>query len=53
MGCYMIPCTRHLARLKENAGAADIKLTPQEVDAIDRTLATMKMSEVFSGSKFK
>lgn len=47
-----IPGTRHLARLKENAGAADIKLTPQEVDAIDRSLATMKMSEVFSGSKF-
>lgn len=46
-----IPGTRHLARLKENAGAADVMLTPQEIEIIDRTLDTMPMSEVFGGSK--
>lgn len=46
-----IPGTRHLGRLKENAGAADIKLSPDEVATIDRTLDAMPMSEVFGGSK--
>ncbi len=46
-----IPGTRHLCRLKENAGAADIKLTPEEVEAIDHRLDSMPMSEVFGGSK--
>lgn len=46
-----IPGTRHLCRLKENAGASDIKLTASEVDAIDEALDTMPMSEVFGGSK--
>lgn len=46
-----IPGTRHLCRLKENAGAADVKLTPEEVLTIDRRLDTMPMSEVFGGSK--
>lgn len=46
-----IPGTRHLCRLKENAGAADIRLTTEEVMTIDRTLDTMPMSEVLGGSR--
>lgn len=46
-----IPGTRHLCRLKENAGAADIRLTTEEVMTIDRTLDTLPMSEVFGGSR--
>ncbi len=46
-----IPGTRHLGHLKENAGAADIKLSLDEVVTIDRTLDAMPMSEVFGGSK--
>lgn len=46
-----IPGTRHLDRLKENAGAADIRLTAEEVARIDRALDAMPMSEVFGGSK--
>lgn len=46
-----IPGTRHLCRLKENAGAADIRLTTEEVMTIDRTLETLPMSEVFGGSR--
>ncbi len=48
-----IPGTRHLARLKENAGASDIILTHDEVETIDRTLDTMPMSDVFGGSKIR
>lgn len=48
-----IPGTRHLFRLKENIGAADIHLTEDEVKAIDTTLDTMQMSEVFGGSPLK
>lgn len=46
-----IPGTRHLCRLKENAGAVDIKLSQMEIDIIDRTLSSMPMSDVFGGSK--
>lgn len=45
-----IPGTRHLCRLKENIGAADIILTGEEVKKIDEELDNMKMSEVFGGS---
>ena len=48
-----IPGTRHLCRLKENIGAADIRLTAGQVQAIDDALATMSMSEVFGGSPLK
>ncbi len=48
-----IPGTRHLCRLKENIGAADIRLTAGQVQAIDDALATMRMSEVFGGSPIK
>ena len=48
-----IPGTRHLFRLKENLGAADIHLTDKEVKAIDTALNNMEMSEVFGGSPIK
>ena len=46
-----IPGTRKLERLKENAGAAEVKLTAQEVQALDDALDQMEMSEVFGGSR--
>ena len=48
-----IPGTRKPDRLKENAGAADIRFTPEEVRAIDDALDGMEMSEVFGGLKVK
>lgn len=48
-----IPGTRHLCRLKENIGAADIYLTDEEVKSIDTALDNMEMSEVFGGSPIK
>lgn len=51
--CWIVPIpgTRHLSRLQENAGAADIRLSKEEVDNIDHSLDTMPMSEVFGGSE--
>ena len=46
-----IPGTRKLERLRENAAAADVVLTPDEVKAIDQALDNMEMSEVFGGTK--
>ncbi len=46
-----IPGTRKLERLRENAGAADISLTAQEVSRIDERLDQMPMSQVFGGSR--
>mgnify|MGYP000770776686 CR=1 FL=1 len=46
-----IPGTRHLCRLKENAGAPDVKLSQEEIARIDSTLDKMPMSEVVGGSK--
>ena len=46
-----IPGTRKLERLQENAGAAEIKLTAAEVQALDEALDKMEMSEVFGGSR--
>lgn len=50
---YMVPIpgTRKIGRLQENAGAADIILTDDEVTALDNALDSMKMSTVFGGSK--
>ena len=45
-----IPGTRCLCRLKENIGAADIHLSPEQVADIDSSLDSMNMSEVFGGS---
>lgn len=46
-----IPGTRRLSRLLENAGAADVTLSAEEVSNIDEALNGMEMSEVFGGSK--
>ena len=46
-----IPGSRHLARMHENAGAADILLSRDEVMAIDEALDGMEMSPVFGGTK--
>lgn len=48
-----IPGTRRLSRLKENAGAADVRMTDKDVKAIDAALDAMEMSEVFGGSPVK
>lgn len=48
-----IPGTRRLCRLKENIGAADLRLSPEEVRSIDSALDNMNMSDVFSGSPTK
>ena len=48
-----IPGTRRLSRLKENIGAEDIQLPPEEIKHIDAALDMMHMSEVFSGSPVK
>lgn len=48
-----IPGTRKLCRLKENIGAADIRLSSEEIKNIDAALDTMQMSDVFSGSPIK
>lgn len=45
-----IPGTRKEDRMAENAGAARIKLSSDEVDALDRALDSMKMSAVFGGT---
>ena len=45
-----IPGTRKEERLRENAGAAKIQLTPEEMAGIDGALNHMEMSEVFGGS---
>ena len=44
-----IPGTRKKEWLKENAGAADIVLTAEEVKRIDDRLGQIQMSEVFGG----
>jgi len=46
-----IPGSRKVERLAENAGAAKVKLTAEEVDKLDAALAGMEMSQVFGGSK--
>lgn len=45
-----IPGTRKVERLKENAGAAKVSLSADEVRAIDKALDEMEMSQVFGGS---
>ena len=48
-----IPGTRKLDRLQENAGAADITLSDEEVEQMDQALDAMPMSEVFKKKKIK
>ena len=45
-----IPGTRKPERMRENAGAADIALTPAQVRALDEALSSMEMSAVFGGT---
>ncbi len=46
-----IPGTRKEDRLIENAKAAEIILSDEEIKSIDTALDNMEMSEVFGGSK--
>ncbi len=46
-----IPGTRKTERLIENAKAAEIKLSPEEVKELDEALDHMQLSAVFGGSK--
>ncbi|MGI6218224.1 MAG: aldo/keto reductase, partial [Coriobacteriales bacterium] len=46
-----IPGSRKVERLKENAGAADVKLSAEEVSKIDSMLDQIPMSDVFGGTK--
>ena len=48
-----IPGSRKLERLEENAGAADIPLTEDEVQELDAALDGMEMSDVFGGTQIK
>jgi aryl-alcohol dehydrogenase-like predicted oxidoreductase len=46
-----IPGTRKIERMRENAGAADVRLSQAEVADLDKLLDTIPMSAVFGGSK--
>ena len=48
-----IPGTRKIERMKENAKAADILLTTEQIKELDKALNTMEMSDVFGGTKMK
>lgn len=50
-GIVPIPGTRKVSRLEENAGAANIEMSAEELKHIDEALDGMEMSEVFGGSK--
>ena len=45
-----IPGTRKIERLRENAGAADIQLSAEDVSQIDTALDNMEMSAVYGGA---
>jgi aryl-alcohol dehydrogenase-like predicted oxidoreductase len=48
-----IPGSSKLSHLRENMGAAKIKLTEAEVRILDEALSSMPMSEVFGGFRTK
>lgn len=48
-----IPGTRKVERMEENAKAVDIRLTKEQVSALDQALDEMEMSEVFGGTRMK
>lgn len=48
-----IPGTRREERMKENAEATAVKLSADEVEALDRVLDAVPMSDVFGGSRIK
>lgn len=47
-----IPGTTKAERLRENAGAADVKLTDEEIKSLDEALEAMPMSEVYGGVRY-
>jgi aryl-alcohol dehydrogenase-like predicted oxidoreductase len=49
-GIVPIPGTRKISRLEENAGAAKIEMSAEELKRIDTALDGMEMSAVFGGS---
>lgn len=48
-----IPGSRKIERIRENAAAAEVDLTAEEVASIDEKLDAMEMSGVFGGSPVK
>ena len=48
-----IPGSRKAERMRENAGAAEVFLSPEEVATIDKALDTIPMSAVFGGTAVK
>lgn len=48
-----IPGSRKVERMRENAGAAEVVLSPAEVATLDRILETVPMSAVFGGTAVK
>lgn len=48
-----IPGSRKEERMRENAGAAEVVLSPAEVATLDRILETIPMSAVFGGTAVK
>ena len=48
-----IPGSRKVERMRENAGAAEVVLSPAEVATLDRILETIPMSAVFGGTAVK
>ena len=48
-----IPGSRKVERMRENAGAAELILSPAEVTAIDKALDSIPMSAVFGGTAVK
>lgn len=46
-----IPGTRKAERMRENMGAADVKLSAEDVKVLDDALGRMEMSQVFGGSR--
>ena len=46
-----IPGTRKADRQKENAGAAEIELTAEEIAVLDKQLDNMEMSDVYGGTR--
>ena len=48
-----IPGSRKVERMRENAGAAEVSLSPAEVAALDKALDAIPMSAVFGGTAVK
>ena len=48
-----IPGSRKVERMRENAGATEVVLSPEEVETVDKALVTSPMSAVFGGTAVK